>query len=228
LIFDTGPVAPIQSATERAARLAFAQRTEATWIPAFAGMTSAFYSMRPIVMERVTNALASLRKLEDWLLALLVLFLVGLAGAQIILRVFFATGLSWVDPFARTLVLWTGMLGGLAAVRDEKHIALDLLQRFLSPRAQRSVRILTFGFAALLCAAMAWYSVGLVSIDYAESLQTSGGNTWAAIRGCFAETILPLGFALMAVRFLARAFSPPAHVPILLHHGEPLGNRPAP
>lgn len=158
-----------------------------------------------------------LRRAEDWLLAVLVLVLVGLAGAQIVLRVFFSTGLSWVDPFARTLVLWTGMLGALAAVRDERHIALDLLQRFLSPRVQRAVRVLTFGFAALLCAAMAWYSSSLVAIDYGEGLQTSNGSILAALRACFAETILPLGFALMALRFVVRAFSPPAHLPLLLH-----------
>lgn len=158
-----------------------------------------------------------LRRAEDWLLALLVLALVGLAGAQIVLRVFFSTGLAWADPFARTLVLWTGMLGALAAVRDERHIALDLLQRFLPARGRRIVRALTFGFAAVLCAAMAWYGSALVAIDYGEGLQASNGSIAAAIRACFAETILPLGFALMALRFVVRAFAPPAHAPLLLH-----------
>lgn len=167
-----------------------------------------------------TAFLSLLRRAEDWLLALLVLILVVLAGGQIVLRVFFSTGLSWADPFARTLVLWTGMLGALAAVRDEKHIALDLLQKFLRPRAQRVVRVATFCFAALICAAMAWHSLGLVSIDYAEGLQTSGGSSLAALRACLAETILPVGFALMALRFVMRAFAPPAHVPMLIHHAE--------
>lgn len=173
----------------------------------------------------MTHRFDWLRRLEDWLLALLVLALVGLAGAQIVLRIFFETGLSWADPFARTLVLWTGMLGALAAVRDERHIALDLLQKFLSPHAQRGVRFVTFGFAALICATMAWYSVSLVTIDYAEGLQASGGSAWAAIRACLAETILPAGFALMALRFVVRAFAPPAQLPLLLHHtAEPLAD----
>jgi TRAP-type C4-dicarboxylate transport system permease small subunit len=171
--------------------------------------------------------LSRLRLAEDWLLAILVLLLVGLAGAQIVLRVFFETGLSWADPFARTLVLWTGMLGALAAVRDEKHIALDLLQKFLPAGTQRVVRVVTFGFAAALCAAMAWYAFNLVTIDYAEGLQTSNGSVRAALRACFAETILPAGFALMALRFAVRAFAPPAQVPMLMHHDEPIGSEPA-
>ena len=158
-----------------------------------------------------------LRTFENWLLATLVLILVGLSGAQIVLRIFFETGLSWADQFSRGLVLWTGMLGALAAVRDDRHIALDVLQRYLSPKAQRAARIATLGFAAIVCAAMAWYSSGLVGIDYAEGLQAGGGSIAAALRACFAESILPLAFALMALRFALRMLAPPAHVPMLLH-----------
>jgi len=168
------------------------------------------------------SALDRLRSAENALLAVLVLVLVGLSGLQIVLRVFFETGLSWADPFARGLVLWTGMLGALAAVRDEKHIALDVLQRFLPAAAQRIARFATLGFAAAICAAMAWYSSGLVGIDYAEGLQTGGGSVAAALRACFAESILPVAFGLMAVRFVLRLFAAPAHEPMLLHHNEPV------
>jgi TRAP-type C4-dicarboxylate transport system permease small subunit len=158
-----------------------------------------------------------LHRIENGLLAILVLALVGLAGTQIVLRVFFETGLVWADSFSRSLVLWTGMLGALAAVRDDKHIALDVLQRFLPPRAQRIARFATLGFAALLCAAMAWYGMGLVAIDYAEGLQSGGGSVASALRACFAESILPFAFGLMALRFALRAFAPPSHAPVLLH-----------
>jgi TRAP-type C4-dicarboxylate transport system permease small subunit len=166
---------------------------------------------------KLAGGLDWLRTIETWLLAVLVLLLVALSGAQIVLRIFFDTGLSWADQFSRGLVLWTGMLGALAAARDDKHIALDVLQRYLSPRAQRAARIATLGFAAVLCAAMAWFSSNLVGIDYAEGLQASGGSVAAAVRACFAESILPAGFALMAVRFALRMFAEPAHAPALLH-----------
>src|SRR5512135_793276 len=147
--------------------------------------------MTSMASKRAEKILHTLHRGEDWLLALLVLVLVGLAGTQIVLRVFFESGLGWADSFSRTLVLWTGMLGALAAVRDDRHIALDVLQRFLPPRVQHVARFATLGFAALLCAAIAWYSTGLVAIDYAEGLQSGGGNVAAALRACFAESILP-------------------------------------
>lgn len=166
----------------------------------------------------LARGLDGLRRIEDWLIAILVLILVGLAGTQIILRDFFHTGISWADPVMRDLVLWTGMLGALAAVRDEKHIALDVLQRFLSPAMQRIARVLTFGFAALLCAAVAWHCLVMFRIDFGGS----GTGAGSAIPAWLPETILPFAFALMALRFVLRAFAPPAHTPALLHHdGEP-------
>jgi TRAP-type C4-dicarboxylate transport system permease small subunit len=159
------------------------------------------------------RALVWLRYLENGLLTASVLLLVVLAGAQIILRDLFHTGLSFADPLMRQLVLWTGMLGALAAVRDDKHIALDVLQRFLGPAAQKVARILTLGFAAAICAALSWYSCAMVQVDFegAASSPLAGLPAWVA------EIILPIGFGLMALRFALRAFAPPAHAHVLLH-----------
>jgi TRAP-type C4-dicarboxylate transport system permease small subunit len=162
-------------------------------------------------LQRVLNIL---RRIEDWLLAILVLILVVLAGGQIVMRDFFHTGISWADPLMRQLVLWTGMLGALAAVRDEKHIALDVLQRFLSPLVQKIARILTFGFAAAICAALAWFSYKMLSVDYASASQSSA---FASLPAWIPEIILPTAFGLMSLRFALRAFLPPAHTPPLLH-----------
>ncbi|MGH8041001.1 MAG: TRAP transporter small permease [Rudaea sp.] len=161
-----------------------------------------------------SRALVWLHRFENGLLAILVLVLVGLAGAQIILRDFFDTGFSWGDPLMRTLVLWTGMLGALAAVRDDKHIALDLLQRFLSPSLQRAARLVALGFAALLCAAMAWYSVVFVQLDLSGNTPS---NAFQGVPAWLFEAILPVAFGLMALRFGLRAFAPPAHASALLH-----------
>jgi TRAP-type C4-dicarboxylate transport system permease small subunit len=168
------------------------------------------------------SALNWLHRIEEWLLAILVLVLVALAGAQIVLRNFFDTGLSWADPFLRVLVVWAAMLGALAATREDKHIAIDVVQRFLAPKAQRAARVVTFGCTALICAAMAWYSSGLVGIDYADA--ASGvAKTIAGAPVWLLECILPFGFGMMAIRFAIRAFVLPAHPPVLLHDpGEPV------
>ncbi len=167
-----------------------------------------------MIRAAAQRGLIWLQRIETYLLAALVIALVALAGSQIILRDFFDTGISWADPLMRSLVLWTGMLGALAAVRDDKHIALDVLQRYASPTAQHIARVVTLGFTAILCAAMAFYSYGLVAIDLTDSAHAGAAS---AVPAWVPESILPVAFGLMALRFALRAFAPPAHPPVLLH-----------
>lgn len=163
-------------------------------------------------------ALIWLHRIEEWALTVLVLVLVVLAGGQILLRNLFGGGISWADPFLRTLVVWTAMLGALAAVREDKHIAVDVLQRFLPKGAQRAARILTFLFAAVVSAAMCWYSISFVGIDFGTTASASSDGV-PGIAPWVLESILPVGFGLMALRFALRAFSkhPHSHEPELVH-----------
>ncbi len=141
---------------------------------------------------------------ENALITALVLLLVLLAGAQIVLRNAFGTSISWADPLLRALVLWTALLGALAAVREDKHISLDVLSRLLSGIALRLARVLTLGFAAVICAFAAYYSGSLVVIEFA-----SGGIAFASVPNWALEIIMPIAFALMALRFALRAFALP-------------------
>ena len=156
----------------------------------------------------MTSWVRWLHRLENGVLTVLVLILVALAGAQIFMRNAFGGGFSWADPFLRTLVVWTAMLGALAAVRDDKHIAVDVLQRFLPSGAQRAARVLTLLSAAGICAALAWYGCGLVGVDL-----DGGAKSEFGLPNWLLESILPIGFGLMAVRFVLRAFATPSHVP---------------
>ncbi len=161
--------------------------------------------------EARVGALGWLDRFENGLIALLVLAMVLLAGAQIVLRNVFETGLSWADPLLRAMVLWTAMLGALAAARDDKHIGLDVLAHFVHGATRRALRIVTLLFAAGICATMAWYGYGLVELDF------GGGTAIAGVPGWLIEAIIPVGFGLLSVRFALRAFLPPrSDVPALV------------
>lgn len=153
--------------------------------------------------ESASRIAAWIERVETALIAMLVLAMVLLAGAQIVLRNLFETGLAWADPLLRAMVLWVAMLGALAAARDDKHIGLDLLTHFLHGRTRRIVRAIALLFAAALSATMAWYGIALVQLDY------GGGTPIAGIPGWVVEAILPIGFGLLALRLAIRAFQPP-------------------
>lgn len=144
-----------------------------------------------------------LERIENGLIAVLVLAMVLLAGAQILLRNLFGSGIEWADPLLRALVLWTAMLGALAAARDDKHIGLDLVTHFVHGRARRVLRFVALMFAAAISAAMAWYGANLVMLDYA-----SGSAAFAAVPSWCVESIIPAGFALLALRLAIHAFLP--------------------
>jgi len=155
-------------------------------------------------MSGETGVLRWLGRIENALIGVLVLAMVLLAGAQILLRNLFETGIDWADPLLRALVLWTAMLGALAAARDDKHIGLDLVTHFVHGRAKRVLRVIALVFAAMISAAMAWYGANLVMLDYG-----SGTNAFAKVPSWCVELILPVGFALLALRLAIHAFLPP-------------------
>ena len=72
-----------------------------------------------------------LYRLEDGLLILALLAMIGMAVLQILLRVLFHTGIVWGDELVRVLVLWLGVLGAVSASRSDSHIRIDLAARYL-------------------------------------------------------------------------------------------------
>lgn len=153
--------------------------------------------------EEETGAARWLERIETGSIALLVLAMVVLASAQIVLRNFFDSGLAWADPLLRAMVLWAAMLGALAAARDDKHIGIDFVAHFVHGRTRRVLRAISLLFATGIAAAMAWYGVGLVQLDYAGTSAIAGIPNWCI------EAIIPVGFTLMALRLAVRAFQPP-------------------
>lgn len=155
------------------------------------------------VCNRLQRAVHLLYLIEDGIMVLLVTAMILLAVGQIILRDVWDAGVVWGDPLLRISVLWIGMLGAMAATRDNNHITVDIFSRFLSDRLKRIVQIVTGGFAAGICAILAYEGARFVVMDYqAGTTSFSDIPSW-----CF-EIIIPIGFGVMALRFLFVTISP--------------------
>jgi TRAP-type C4-dicarboxylate transport system permease small subunit len=141
---------------------------------------------------------------EDTVLLIILISMMLLAGAQIFLRNFFDTNLFWGDEMLRLMVLWLTVAGGLAASRIDKHISIEVLDRFLPERVQLAVKVIIDLFTAFICALITWHSARFVmsSFEFGDMLM---GNTPAWIM----QIILPIGFGLMAYRHLLLAIKRP-------------------
>ena len=159
-------------------------------------------------MRRTALVLTKLEKAgtyaEDGLLLIILISMILLAGAQIFLRNFFDTSLFWGDEMLRLMVLWLTVAGGLAASRMDKHISIAVIDRFLPRKAQMITKIIINLFTASVCALFAWHSARFVMSSY-----EFGDTLMRNIPAWTLQSILPVGFALMAYRHLVLAIKSP-------------------
>lgn len=137
------------------------------------------------------------RFVEDSVMIALVSLMILLAGTQIILRNLFDTGFGWSDPLLRIMVLWVGLVGAMAATREHRHITIDVLSRFLPARGKQVSGVITDLFSTIVCVLLAWHSGTFVIEEF-----RSGGEAFIGVPAWACEAIMPVGFAVMALRFL--------------------------
>jgi len=164
------------------------------------------------------NALVQrLLTLETALLVLCLTGMIVLAVLQIFLRNAAQTGLVWIDPLLRRLVLWIALLGAMVAARDQNHLSIDVLTHFLPPRIAALGRTVAWLFTALVCAALAHSSVLFLRDEMQYGMEAMQGvPSWP-----FA-LIMPLAFAIMALRYLLAGL----HLGLRLVRGDVAGARP--
>lgn len=144
----------------------------------------------------VSNIATRWGQFETVLLALTLMVMITLAVVQIILRNLFGTSLFWIDPLNRLLVLWLAILGAMVATREREHIAVDVLKHYLTGRWLTTITKFTEVFAAFVCLIMAVHSGRFVYYEYLDDMRTfSDLPAWPF------ELIMPIGFAIMTIRF---------------------------
>jgi len=141
---------------------------------------------------------------ENAVLLIILISMILLAGTQIFLRNFFDGGIYWGDEMLRVMVLWLTVAGGLAASRMDRHISIAVLDRFLPDRAQLIIKIIIDLFTASVCALFAWHSARFVmgSYEFGDTLMRN-------VPAWILQSILPVGFGLMAYRHLILAIKRP-------------------
>ena len=138
-----------------------------------------------------------LHRAEDALLVTLLCAMILLASTQILLRNLFDFGFVWIDPILRVLVLWLGLLGAMVATRNNRHISIDMLSRFVEGRALFLMQSVVEQVSAWTCLVIAAYGLDWVRFDFLDGLVAFAGiPSWAL------EAIIPLSFGVIGLRFL--------------------------
>lgn len=129
-------------------------------------------------------------------LATVLLGTVGLVFAQVILRGFFNSGISWADVVARHMVLWIAFLGAMLATRNRQHISIDLASRLVPRRARNALRFILDIVACIVCCVLTIAAVKFViSEREMETVLFAGIPLWTI------ATIIPFGFAMITFEY---------------------------
>jgi C4-dicarboxylate transporter, DctM subunit len=130
---------------------------------------------------------------------------------EIALRAAFHAGISGAQAFTQHLALVAGMLGAAVAAREGRLLSLSTLQTLLGGRALQVAHTFSGAVAAVVAALLAVASLEFVLAERAGGTVIAYGiPVWGG------EAILPLGFALIAMRLALHCASAwPARVAVL-------------
>lgn len=149
-----------------------------------------------------------IRHLESGVLTILFLGLLGVGLIQLGARWLSDNELPWAAPMMQALVLWLMMVGGVVASGRLRHIRIGLVEQLVPGVALLWLQRLTCLTTALICLALTWTSLRTVALEYEFQVMA-----FLAVPTWLVQVIVPIGFGIMAARFLAWSVRPPGVSP---------------
>jgi C4-dicarboxylate transporter, DctM subunit len=138
--------------------------------------------------------------LERVLVAFLLLAMVMLPAASTISRRLLGRELPGSAVLAQHITLWVGFLGALLATISGKHLALSTLGVVPAGWPRSAARFFGEAVSAATTAVLAFGSLKLVQSEW-----HGFGVVAFGIRVAWSQLVMPVGFAVMALRFAWRA-----------------------
>ena len=137
---------------------------------------------------------------EEAFLCLLLFAMIVLACVQIFLRTFYASGILWIDPLLRYMVIWAGLFGAAVATKHSKHISIDVISHIVPDKYLPWLRFLLNFFSAAVCSILTYAAVKFVRD---EALY--GGRGLLDIPSWQLNIVYPVAFCIIAGRFFLLA-----------------------
>jgi tripartite ATP-independent transporter DctM subunit len=153
-----------------------------------------------IARAGIPGVMAWGRQGENILVAAALIAMAVFPVLEMILRTLWNTGIPGSSGYVQHLTLWVGFLGAMVAAREGQHLSLSTGMVNLPPLVDRLTDIAAAAVSTAVAAGLAWASLRFVQAEFESPVRIGGWlPLWAA------ETILPVSFAVIAVRFVARA-----------------------
>jgi len=160
-------------------------------------------------MDRIFN------KIEEIILAVLLVGMVSLASLQVLLRNVWNTGIDWADVTLQNATVVLGLLGAAIATSEKRHLTIDVVSRLIKGRIKHLVQVVLDIFALGVCSLLTQGGIATFRIAYEDWRANipEGWTVWANFKTQFldggfpewlSQLFLPIGFGLIAFHFTLR------------------------
>lgn len=140
-------------------------------------------------------------RLENFILLASLLTLLLFAFLQVVLRNFFESGIHWADVFNRLLVLWVGIFAATIAAKENRHLSLEVLTKFLPDRYKPLVSLAVNAFVMIVGALLAHASY----LFFQDQLMYEASDLlFEGVPKAYFSIIFPIGFALISWRYFVK------------------------
>jgi tripartite ATP-independent transporter DctM subunit len=163
-------------------------------------MSAALFSSSAVSVVPAAGArgfVGRIRGAENVVVSLALGMMVILPLAEAGLRRTFRVSIPASTSIVQHMVLIVGMLGGAIAARENRLLALSNSGERLSGPLKNVARVFTGGISAVICGFL-----GLAALQFVQSERQAGTTLVSGIPVWFVECVLPLGFAVIALRIL--------------------------
>lgn len=141
-----------------------------------------------------------IEKFALYFLVISLFAMLGLTIFNIVMRWVSYTTL-WVDPLIRHMVFLAAFMGGVLSTGHRQHIGIDILSKYLESFKSKRLLKLQQMVLSLISAIVLMYA-SYLSIDFVQSTFEYEGIIFLGIHSGVLVSIIPLGFFLIAFRFV--------------------------
>jgi len=118
---------------------------------------------------------------------------------EVVMRYIFRHPTGWTIEFVPFMILWGGFVGAALTLKQDRHIRVDLLIRYLSPKAQTIMHVVTGTIGIAFCSVL--FVEGLKMVIQTKELGTRTSGTFE-LPIFIPQLCVPIGAALLFLQFL--------------------------
>lgn len=141
-------------------------------------------------------------KFEEYLLVYSLVFTVAVVFMQVIMRFVFSSALSWSEELTRYVFIWQIWLGASLAVRESKHIRVEIIFGLLKGKAVHIAEIVAYLIWFGFCIFIVINSIGLM--EYL--IRSNSISPAMQLPLVYAYLSVPVGCGVMGLRLIENIY----------------------